>query len=148
MSNSTINENDNQKIFDSGLVCVDKEIRCHKFVIHNSESDGICCVYGQGYYKVHYGGDVLFGCSFDTKSKEHFLAGDGCPSLTPSISFAPSISSYTPSESPALSPSSAPTVMPSLSQSPSKFSKPTSTKHGRLPTNFVMVVSKLFELIF
>jgi len=47
--------------------CVD-EPGCYSFIIYDSYCDGICCAYGNGFYKIYYEGALVasggsFGCS-------------------------------------------------------------------------------------
>jgi len=49
----------------------------YKFVIEDSYSDGMCCEYGQGSFKLSWGGvDVCEGAEFKSSAMCHF--GDGC----------------------------------------------------------------------
>ena len=87
---------------------------CYQFTIYDSEryADGICCAYGQGYYKVEYDNELIQEGGNFGSSETSIPFGYGCPSSQPSISNVPT-TSQRPSSS------SKPSSQPSLSIQPS-----------------------------
>ncbi len=85
---------------------------CYKFIIHDSDGDGICCSSGNGYYKLIYE-DFFVGEGGEFgSSEESTLFGNACSrTLTPSTSSQPSdlLSS---SSTPTLTLSTEPTFAP------------------------------------
>ena len=128
----------NEETLYDDILCVDPA-ECHQFEILDSRNDGICCKYGEGWYKVFYG-DVLVAQGGNFESLESSaLFGDRCPSQAPSLSLAPS---SLPSVFPSTSPSSLPIVFPSTnpntSQLPSSSNTPsTLATISFAPSDFV-----------
>jgi len=73
-------------------------VGCYAFVIDDSAGDGICCAWGDGYYKgsVYGWKEVFNGGEFGSEAIENFCGENLCPfathypSLLPTSSFVPS----------------------------------------------------------
>ena len=104
-------------IYLSKQHCVEKN-GCHKFVIVDTYGDGIFCDKRvEAGYKFFYNGDIVGeGCDF--KFSDEVLIGNGCASVSPSLSYSPS-SSTAPSSRPSDDPSATRSVQPSTSAQPS-----------------------------
>jgi len=89
--------------------CLDANA-CYNFTFTDKRGDGICCDFGEGYYKINFG-DEEFSSSFEGGYKNHTYFGSCSPSTSPS---APSnASSSTPSGVPSAAPSNASSSNPS-----------------------------------
>jgi len=102
--------NDRLKIFNHEY-CL--PVGCHDFVIDDSYGDGICCSYGEGYYRgIVYGWNEVFdGGEFGSQAIESFCGEDVCPFATHYPSTSPSVSLIPTS-------SSAPSMDPQIFQIP------------------------------
>jgi len=99
----------------------------YTFTILDSYGDGICCSYGEGYYRIICNGDELVasGGSFESEEIRTFTtaAGDESPNSS-SPTFAPTSS---PTFAPTSSPTSAPTFAPTSSPTSAPTFAPTSS---------------------
>ena len=85
----------------------------YSFTIYDSHGDGLCCEWGQGYYRIVLEGEeISSGRSFASSETTSLCRRSRSPTTTPSLSMVPSISSH-----PSLS--SSPSYIPSLSFEPS-----------------------------
>ncbi len=101
-------------------ICIVKD-SCYQFSISDEYGDGMCCYYGDGYYKTVFDDTTVLegGESFLT---DVAIFGDGCPTSSPSAS-------SNPSSLPSLS------SKPSISQRPSEVSAPSSAPSTKLAIN-------------
>lgn len=68
--------------------CIDPS-PCYIFEIRDSEGDGLCCYYGDGWYRVTYDDAIVMsGRKFDS-SEVSTQFGDSCSSESPSFSSSP-----------------------------------------------------------
>ena len=99
-------------------ICVESSA-CLLFTITDSQSDGSCCLYGKGWYRVVYDDVVVVeGGGFGRIENTSF--GNSCPSQSPSLSLAPT--SAIPSTNPTSSQLPSERVQPSYAPSQSLFS--------------------------
>jgi hypothetical protein len=96
---------------------------CYTFTIEDSWGDGICCGYGEGYFKGFvYENEVFDGGDFDDSDTRNFCAIDQCTGTTPAPTVPPTPS---PTLSPTPAPTSLPTPAPTVPPTPSPTSSPT-----------------------
>lgn len=76
-------------------VCVDTS-GCYFFVIYDAFGDGMCCLYGQGFYRVRYNGTLIASGGSYAGSETVYNIGEGCgssggtPLSTDNNTFTPS----------------------------------------------------------
>jgi len=110
----------------------------YQIKLHDSAGDGLCCAYGQGFYRVVHDGRVLAkGRKFKRAISKRFSTLIA-PSSSPSASVRPTVSpskspSFNPTEShiPSNVPSEVPSNFPSVSIMPSA---PPSDQPSKLPS--------------
>ena len=126
--------------------CLESDLSCYQFTIKDFGSDGICCKYGQGSYKVEYDNQLIKESKGDFGFKEDSeLFGDtyACMSVlssTPTMFPSRMTSTHpTNSQKPTTFPSRLPSAYPTNSQKPTTFpsrmpsAHPT---HSQKPTAF------------
>lgn len=103
----------------------------YEFVIEDQYGDGMCCGYGNGYWKLIFDGSTLLeGAEFGSSLTDTFTVSSGSSSESPSSipTLNPSaIPSFSSSDGPSTLPSSRPTAGPSSHPSDLPSSVPSNT---------------------